>query len=575
MPQVEQISAATDAETWLSHFTKHNLPSKADLVLRSSLQSLTGQHRHYEVTWQGIVVEDAFLSMHVTTSGELIRISMRIPDVSEWPSPASFSIDPQQLIPILTKQTGAIDIRHKPVWATTPGGIRSAYRFRVFTNQTQPSWDIWMDASSGKELYRRDRAVYIRHIEEDTTGMARVFHPNPCTAANVEYGDLFVDNMDAHQAVFDELMDTVQLRDIFWDADSQVFRLKGPYVSVQAKSGNSMAPVTSTDGNFYFRRDSSGFEDVMVYYHIDRYQRYVQLLGFTNLQNGPIVADPHGFTSDISAFVPNSGNSYLLFGTGNVDDAEDADVIIHEYIHALSYAAAPETNAGRERRGLDEGLGDYFAAAYSYDITPNQWEKIFNWDGHNEFWNGRMANVSETYPPANSLSIYAYGQIWASALMKMRFEIGDSTMDRLAMESMYYFEAGMEFPQAGRVLITVDSLLYNGDHRETIRKYLCAHRIDSDPLMPCLVVNAQEWEDQLDLSVYPNPSNGLLRITWNPLPAQFFQFDLLNTAGQQVWQAGPMHTGKLDVALSLPAGLYLLRGRNEAGKSISRKIVME
>ena len=72
---------------------------------------------------------------------------------------------------------------------------------------------------------------------------------------------------------------------------------------------------------------------------------------------------------DQSVFIGNSGNSYLLFGEGGVDDAEDADVIIHEYAHAISYAASPETNSGTERRGLDEGLGDYFAAIYSYQYN--------------------------------------------------------------------------------------------------------------------------------------------------------------------------------------------------------------
>lgn len=571
------ISDGTDQETvssycqqLLSQYSLHGLVA----VQQPGITSLTGQYLTFKLEWKGRTVEESFIKIHQSSTGEWISVVHSLPDPHSLPNALPPLLPAQAIQASWQKRMGGYESRIDSVWSMGDLEMVPAYRITTFSHQEHPSWDIVVDARTGEELYREDRAVYLHQEEEDTTGMGRIFFPNPCTAANVEYGDLFVDSMDKHQAIFETLMDTVVLNDITWDEDSGVFRLLGPYIELKSIKTGSPAPATSVDGNFFYKRDSSSFEDVMVYYHIDRFQRYVQSLGFTSLQNSPIDADAHGFTSDVSAFVPNMGNSYLLFGTGNVDDAEDADVIIHEYIHALSYAAAPETNSGRERRGLDEGMADYFTAGYSYDITPNQWPMLFNWDGHNEFWNGRIANNAETYPPANSLSIYAYGEIWSSALMKMRLELGAPVMDKLALESLYGFFPGMTVPQAGRYLLSTDSLLFNYQHRETIRKYLCSHKIDVDPLVPCLVVNASELEDVLGFTIAPNPSNGNVSLSWNPEAGKSYKLELVNLLGQQVFLQENITTNRLDLSLDLPDASYLLRFTDSDGRFLTKRMVV-
>jgi hypothetical protein len=81
-----------------------------------------------------------------------------------------------------------------------------------------------------------------------------------------------------------------------------------------------------------------------------------------------VIIDPHGTSADNSFF---SYPNFIYYGTGGVDDAEDADVITHEYSHFLSRNAAPNTNVGMERQGLDEGLGDYVAASYFKPISTH------------------------------------------------------------------------------------------------------------------------------------------------------------------------------------------------------------
>lgn len=556
---------------WIMQFLSQRNLTTLQWKRDQSIESLTSRFITYRFSLDGYQLEQAFLKVHETKQGTVIALHAFLPDPSQLPSqtlPVSEDISPA----IISRRFGGSlleqkDQLHFDGQSWTPVKVLTI----LPTDHPVPGVH-YLDAMYGHELFWEEDAHYLWHLEEDTTGTGRVFNPNPCTVADVAYGDLFVDSMDAHQAVFDGLMDTVILQDIYFDQNDNLFKLQGPYVQVESRAANSPDPITSTDGRFLFDRNESGFEDVMVYYHIDRYQRYIQSLGFTNLQNGPLSVDAHGFASDVSAFVPNNGNSYLLFGEGNVDDAEDADVIIHEYAHALSYAAAPETNSVRERRGIDEGMADYFAAGYSYDITPNRWQLLFNWDGHNEFWNGRVANIAEAYPPANSLSIYAYGSIWVSALMKMRLEIGAVNMDQMAAELMYTFFAGMTMEQAARELFVIDSLMFNDAHRDVIRKHFCIHNIDADPAMPCLVVHSADWVDRWAFSIYPNPNAGKVLVEWNPQPGTSFQVEVLDLLGQHVYHERLSSSGQAELSLDVADGWYLLRFSDEQGHFLTRRI---
>ena len=72
--------------------------------------------------------------------------------------------------------------------------------------------------------------------------------------------------------------------------------------------------------------------------------------------------------ADNSYFSPTTKPQRIYFGEGGVDDAEDADVCVHEYAHFISYNAANGSNVGAERNSLDEGFGDYNKAFIKFKI---------------------------------------------------------------------------------------------------------------------------------------------------------------------------------------------------------------
>jgi hypothetical protein len=302
----------------------------------------------------------------------------------------------------------------------------------------------------------------------DTLVSMSVFMPDPLTTAGLQYGSPFVDNNDQDVAQINAERVTAQARVTF---DNGIFSLEGPYAKIEDTSSPTVVPATSTTDVFTFNRSQDGFEDINAYYHITAFQAYIQSLGFNNLVNYPISIDTHALSgSDNSNFNPASSPPRLSFGEGGVDDAEDADVIIHEYGHAIMHSAAPGTNNGTERKALDEAVGDYFASSYSRALNPFGWDRVFSWDGHNEFWAGRSTISTDHYPEDLNMNLYSDADIWSATLMQIWGDIGREVTDAIMMQAAFSFFEGMSMSQAAVIFIQADTVLFGGSHFTPIRQ---------------------------------------------------------------------------------------------------------
>lgn len=79
----------------------------------------------------------------------------------------------------------------------------------------------------------------------------------------------------------------------------------------------------------------------------------------------------------------------------------------------------------KNQMNYQQGFSDYIASSYSRNM--NQWNPsdeaynwVFNWDGHNEYWTGRITNLNTTYGELASVgsSIHKKGQLWSTCNMK-------------------------------------------------------------------------------------------------------------------------------------------------------------
>src|SRR5512139_3558992 len=183
-----------------------------------------------------------------------------------------------------------------------------------------------------------------------STGTGRVFFPNP--VASLQDQSL-TDQKDADYAALQPAYQIVTLTNL----DGSGY-LRGDWANIRSETG---APAYSPDNTFVYNRHEDQFEQVMAYYWVTEAQKYIQSLGFGSTRR-PINME----SQDVRINQIGIDNSYswdkhdvLRFGKGGVDDAEDAEVVLHEYGHAMMDSQNPGLIYAGDSGGISEGFSDY------------------------------------------------------------------------------------------------------------------------------------------------------------------------------------------------------------------------
>ena len=146
--------------------------------------------------------------------------------------------------------------------------------------------------------------------------------------------------------------------------------LVGDWANIRARDRHARRIRRPTP--FLYHRNDDRFEQVMAYYWVTEAQKYIQSLGFGSTRR----AGQQGIAGHPDQPVRHRqlvlvGQARLLrFGKGGVDDAEDAEVILHEYGHAIQDSQVAGFGVGPEAGGIGEGFGDYWAVTVSNVIAP-------------------------------------------------------------------------------------------------------------------------------------------------------------------------------------------------------------
>ena len=159
-----------------------------------------------------------------------------------------------------------------------------------------------------------------------STAPAQVFAPNPVADLGIE---TLTDQKDADYFSADPTLARAYHRVTLTDLDGSG-TLTGAYAKVLSETGKAAADSGS---GFVYTRNQDQFEQTMGYYWVTRAQRYIQSLGFGStlpaVNKRQQLLRINQFGGDNSFYREGTGKLTITFGKGGVDDAEDAEVIVH------------------------------------------------------------------------------------------------------------------------------------------------------------------------------------------------------------------------------------------------------
>jgi Fungalysin metallopeptidase (M36)/Fungalysin/Thermolysin Propeptide Motif len=234
-----------------------------------------------------------------------------------------------------------------------------AWQVTVATSDPPHDWNLMIDADTGARVATWDAI-------KEVTGTGLVFSPNPVQRTG---NTGLMDGSDGNTAALDAARSSVSLDRLAPSIDT----LKGDFADVTTVLAGSTLPYTPGSAhdagrNYAFQRSDDRFEEANVYHALTEAQKLIQSLGFTAANNRSVAADVHYYAADNSFYSPfPSGDLSLHFGDGGVDDAEDGDIVLHEYGHSIQDDQVPGWAPGSgdtEQGAIGEGFGDLFAGMF-------------------------------------------------------------------------------------------------------------------------------------------------------------------------------------------------------------------
>ncbi|WP_329194003.1 MULTISPECIES: M4 family metallopeptidase [unclassified Streptomyces] len=305
---------------------------------------------------------------------------------------------------------------------------------------------------------------------------ARVFMVNPVQSSGDQ---TLTDGKDGADAVPASAYAVAALRNL--DGSGS---LSGKWAYVRSDTGAS----AKTSDAVGYSRDDDRFEQVMAYFWVNEAQEYLQGLGFgselpgANDRAQPVRINQWG--ADNSFF--SDKKAEIRFGKGGVDDAEDAEVIVHEYGHAVHNAQVPGFGTSPEAGAIGEAFGDYLAVEVgAHADEAYGWPRktdlacVGDWDstGYSAAPHClRRTDGSKVYADRVG-EVHADGEIWSRALFDIRGALGARTADRIIVNAQFGFRADTDFADAARTTMATAQRMYGKSAADAVRAAFAARQI--------------------------------------------------------------------------------------------------
>ncbi|MFS8101164.1 M36 family metallopeptidase [Lentzea alba] len=406
---------------------------KEGLRLLAVRDSLTATHTWYEQTFDGKPVLGAYYVEHVDKAT------------------GAKTVDDGRIAVGAVDLTPAVTADHAKSKATAPEDAKLSV-----LPGTGLVYEVISDDTTERTLVHAETGAVVRNesllVHVDGTG--KVFSPNPVSS---QQNQGLVDANDADSAVPAAAYRSVTLSDL----DGSGY-LKGKYAQL---TGTKNKLAFNKDNKFEYTRTNDLFEQVNAYWGVTESQKYIQSLGFTNVNNEQQDLTTIGLTADNSNYNPRK--DLITFGTGGVDDAEDVEVVWHELGHAIQDAQVPGFGSTTEAGAIGEGFGDWWALIMSsrdsQDTATTPLACIADWDAVSYTTETphclRRTDTDLKYADRNN-SVHHDGQIWSRALFDVFKAFGRDKAAKIVLEGQFSYSPSTTFAAAATATVAAAKKLY-------------------------------------------------------------------------------------------------------------------
>lgn len=485
------VAAEAIARTYLAdHARELGLPTGFELEAAATKRSLAATHHRFRQLWDGAPVVGGDLSVHIRHDGAVVAVhSQAVPAVA----PLVDAVTALEAVRIAGDYAGGVARAAEAVVFADGSEGRHAWRVLVDVPAAPRLDEVLVDRADGRVLRARDT---LAHFEAPANVWINpIVHARDPRLTDNRWG-LEKDPVPGAGLApvdFSQFYQAATLLDL--EETDNGARLAGPHVVV--------ADALAEGEDFRFPRHDPRFEEVQAYYWIDFAQRELRTLGFdlvdyaipvyvhddiasgggyyrgTGDGQGEIHLGSHNPMLGGNVVVPNSLGEVLSAPNRgyhrSMDVPEDAEVILHEYGHAVFHSQ------GADAADLNEGFADFLSASFlsrrsngTWDWCMEEWFGQYNRPGYaggnppcyRILKNDMTAPSREEYDRAYHYHYVC--QVWSGALWDIREKIGRENAERLALEANFLMASAAYFDDGFEALLVADALLNGGAHAQTI-----------------------------------------------------------------------------------------------------------
>jgi Zn-dependent metalloprotease len=411
----------------------------SDLNDAASFDTPMGSHAEFQQVFEGVPVFGARTTLQFDRGGVVVAVANTyVPNV--FVPSVQPAISKQEAINAAERAVGSsAEPKSAADLVISAEDETPTLTWRVTVATLGPTWELFVDAQSGAPIGEP------RDINQYVNGTGQIFNVNAVVATR---DNTLRDLNDSAAAVPSSAYSIVTLANLQGDGN-----LDGAYAS----SSRTKKRVFNSSNSFIFDRTSDGFSEVMGYYYIDIAERYIQSLGFANINNRQQVFSVNRLNRDNSFYSPST--TEITYGLGGVDDAEDAEVILHEYGHSIQDNQVPGFGSSLEAGSMGEGFGDYWGASIGAQTSGGFQDLcIADWDATSYSSANppclRRLDSPKHYPEDVVGEVHDDGEMWSAALWQIRGSIGAAKADRVILQAHFLLSPSASFNQGANALVT-------------------------------------------------------------------------------------------------------------------------